>query len=188
MRLATVSVTFSSETRLGDTMIEKLIVGRFIVLQVPPIGVTAPLAGVAGFLVQPAIFLTLEESQKVRGVGKVSDVAQGVGAKAHRNFRFLYWLPGSVSCCRMMGADVMTGPMSGCTLTRFTRGGWTYAGHLGTDTDSVANTTAAKNAWNNFANANPGDVLGGFNPLITLASKMLTNHPPLAYCTQGCRK
>lgn len=84
--------------------------------------------------------------------------------KAHRNFRFLPWYSGAISEVRLDQVDVLTGPMSGCWLVIFRRGGHRYAGHLGTDVANPVGTAAVKTAWNNFATNHPGDVVGGFNP------------------------
>ena len=66
----------------------------------------------------------------------------------------------------LVGTDVLTGPMSGCWLVTYRKAnGVPHAGHLGTDVASPAGTAAVNGAWNAFALAHPGDVIGGFNPL-----------------------
>ena len=93
--------------------------------------------------------------------------ATGVGAvrKAHRNFIWLAWLPGFVSEVQPQGIDVLTGPMSGCWVTTYSRGGVRYVGHVGTeDSADSAKSVDAKNAWNTFAASVPMGSCSGFNP------------------------
>jgi hypothetical protein len=141
---------------------QKLIVGRYIDLVLPPI---APHAYAQGAFVPVApIQLYLNESTGV--FKKTSDIAVGAGPKAHRNFAWLPWLPGGISETPLVGADVLTGPMSGCWLVTYTNGaGVAHAGHLGTDIADPVGTAAVNNAWNGFATANAAQVIGGFNPL-----------------------
>lgn len=96
---------------------------------------------------------------------KVSSTGLGAVAKAHRNFVWLEWIGGVVSCIQPHGIDVLTGPMSGCWIVSFLQGGAHYIGHVGTVmTATDANTIAARAAWNNFAGANPRISYSGFNP------------------------
>ena len=164
-------------------MYEKLKVGRYIRIPNVPITPHKTVVGLTNFIRLSPSHLLLEESDKVKTAIsvklpgqlapsddirkiRVSDVSVGApaGSKAHRVFRFLHYIPGEVTCCKIQGADVLTGPMSGCPLTRFTWGGAVYAGHVGTDGDSPANTAQAKATWNNFANANQNIQMAGFNP------------------------
>ena len=147
---------------------QKLIVGRYINLTSPAIANIPHNNG--DFVAQPQCLLTLQQSTTTgsffKGTKKrQSSVVGGVGAKAHRNFQWLTWLPGAITHVPVGGVDVLTGPMSGCQLVLFNLGAAVQAGHLGTDVASPAATTAVKNAWNAFANLHPADVVGGFNPL-----------------------
>ncbi len=115
-----------------------------------------------------------------RNVGgqRESAVVGGTNAnKVHRNFKWLPWCAGDIAETTL-DRDVLTGPMSGCTLLYYRRGGVLKAGHIGTVTVTAALpatiNTNVKAVWNNFANANPGDVLGGFNPV----GATVPGHPP----------
>lgn len=95
---------------------------------------------------------------------KVSTTGVGQVAKAHRNFVWLEWLGGLVSEVRA-GMDVLTGPMTGCWITSYLRGGVHYIGHVGTVmTHDDALSIAARGYWNNFAAAAPIGSYSGFNP------------------------
>jgi hypothetical protein len=63
--------------------------------------------------------------------------------------QWLPWIVGVVSEVQQSG-DVLTGPMSGCWITRYFRGNVPYVGHVGTGDAGSAQTIAAKTAWNNF--------------------------------------
>ncbi len=144
---------------------QKLIVGRFINL---PNAVVMPpnvaLGAVGSFVRVPLQTCYLQESTGV--FTKTSQVQAGAGAKAHRNFRFLPWLSGRISEVDLVTTDVLTGPMSGCWLVTYRKpNGVPHAAHLGTDVANPGGTAAVNLAWNNHALANPGDVIGGFNPL-----------------------
>jgi hypothetical protein len=96
---------------------------------------------------------------------RTSTTGVGAVAKAHRNFAWLEWLPGFVSEVRPAGLDVLTGPMSGCWITAYLKGGVHYIGHVGTDMlHNTPNSIAARNAWNTFAAGVPMGAYSGFNP------------------------
>ena len=62
-----------------------------------------------------------------------------------RNFRWLLYIPGKVTCIPITNnTPIFTGFMSGCWLVLFTYQGVRYFGHIGTDTapDSTKSTTA----------------------------------------------
>lgn len=171
-------------------MIEtKLLVGRYLqftrptwrnLTGNPPVFVT---------VLCPA--LTIQESARrdpgpklnpFRNVGgqRTSDVAAGTNTapnKVHRNFKFLPWYQGDISETTL-NSDVLTGPMSGCVLVSYLRGGNHMVGHIGTVTvtDAVPATinTNVKALWNNFALANGPSVFGGFNPV----AATVPAHPP----------
>lgn len=104
---------------------------------------------------------------------RVSTTSVGAHAKERRNFIWLPWRKGLVSEVRPNGCDVLTGPMSGCMILRYTKNGEQYTGHVGTDSLSPENTAQAKAAWNNFAATAPAGSATGFNP-----SEYWTGHAP----------
>ena len=141
---------------------QKLIVNRFIDLNLAH--AAAPPYADGAFVTVPVQQCYLQESTGV--FTKTSAVQAGVGPKAHRNFKWLPWLPGAISEVALVGADVLTGPMSGCWLVTYRKAnGVPHAGHLGTDVASPVRTAAVNAAWNVFATGHPADVIGGFNPL-----------------------
>jgi hypothetical protein len=108
-----------------------------------------------------------------RNVGGVRQSAVNAGAntqanKVHRNFKFLPWYEGDISETAL-DHDVLTGPMSGCVLVTYRTAHGIMAGHIGTVTvteNSPATiNTNVKAVWNQFANAHPADVIGGFSPI-----------------------
>ncbi len=138
---------------------QKLIVNRFINLTLRPVPRTYTHGGFVTVSVQNYYL------QKSTGTfTKTSTILAEEGAKANRNFVWLPWLPGAISEVALLHKDVLTGPMSGCWLVTYRINGIRYAGHIGTDSGDPRGTLAVKTAWNNFANGQPGDVIGGFNP------------------------
>jgi hypothetical protein len=96
---------------------------------------------------------------------RTSATGLGAVAKVHRNFIWLEWMPGFVSEVQPGGMDVLTGPMSGCWIMSYLKGGVHYIGHVGTENlPTTANSIAARNAWNTFAAAQPMTAYSGFNP------------------------
>ncbi len=96
---------------------------------------------------------------------RVSATGLGAVAKTHRNFLWLEWMPGVVSEVQQGGVDVLTGPMSGCWIVTYMRGGQRCVGHIGTFMDSTtAQSIAARKAWNDFVATVPRDSYSGFNP------------------------
>lgn len=145
-------------------MIEtKLRVGRYLDFSVRP----QPNAAAAHRGIQrlATVRMHINESTKPGLFGpKTSTTGTGHGDKAHRNFNGLEWRPGLVSEVATHGTDVLTGPMSGCWITRYMRNGVQCVGHVGTEhTHSSANSVAAKLAWNRFRPTAVGMVTG-FNP------------------------
>jgi hypothetical protein len=140
----------------------KLIVDRFINLNLTP--PAAPAYAPGDFVLAPVQQCYLQESTGV--FTKTSGVLQSPGPKSRRNFKFLPWLSGAISEVALVGADVLTGPMSGCWLVTYRKpNGVPHAAHLGTDIADPAGTAAVNAAWNAYALAHPADVIGGFNPL-----------------------
>jgi len=152
-------------------MIEKLIANRFLTLpgfdqSPPPVDPTFP----ANFVRAMGRLYNIEESESsgpLHNRVKTSQIGLGYhGAKAHRNFRWLPWVLGKVSCTPLAGPDILTGTMSGCWLVIFQYNGVRYAGHIGTDTSPVsANTLQARAAWRNAVNANQIVPVAAFNPV-----------------------
>lgn len=142
----------------------KLIVDRYINLNNAFPAVPGVKDG--SFVSVPVQDCYLQEStgffKKTSGI----QVGGGGGPKAHRNFKWLPWLPGRISEVNLVGSDVLTGPMSGCWLVTYRKPtGVPYAAHLGTDIADPQGTDDVNQFWNNFATSNPGQVIGGFNPL-----------------------
>ncbi len=141
---------------------QKMIVNRYINLTLATPAMPTYTNG--DFVSVPVQQCYLQESTGI--FTKSSNVQAGIGVKAHRNFKWLPWLPGAISEVALVGSDVLTGPMSGCWLVTYRKpSGVPYAAHLGTDVASIPRTTAVNAAWNALALANPVDIIGGFNPL-----------------------
>jgi hypothetical protein len=146
----------------------KLIVGRYI--DGLPDAQATNGAAVAGIQPMAPVMLHINESSRsyrgAKGFGaKSSDIGAGhLAAKPHRNYQWLKWVQGSVSEVPQNGVDVLTGPMSGCWITRYMRNGVQMVGHVGTDMDAGnVNSIAAKAAWNGLVAAG-GAAATGFNP------------------------
>lgn len=166
-------------------MIEgKLVVGRRIQFMVP----AQTNAGVAahGFQRLNQVFLHINESNigsRIFGP-KTSTVGVGHIAKGHRNYQWLEWRPGFVSEVVQGGFDVLTGPMSGCWITRYMRLGAQCVGHVGTEhAANTANSIAAKAAWNAFRPTAVGPVTG-FNPF----NNWVGAYPAMNHGTDGAPK
>jgi len=115
--------------------------------------------------VQIGLQRTGEKIQSQFDRQRVSTTGVGQVAKVHRNFVWLEWLGGVVSEVQPTGTDVLTGPMSGCWITAYLRGGVHYIGHVGTVMDPAhPDSIAARTAWNNFAAGVPMGAYSGFNP------------------------
>ena len=83
---------------------------------------------------------------------------------AHWSFTFLKYIGGAVTIAPIAAGGILTGPMSGCYLCRYTEGGVNLA-HIGTANDPLSEATiAVKNAWRAFvARPTVTDISGG-NP------------------------
>jgi hypothetical protein len=109
---------------------------------------------------------------------RTSALAGGHVAKTHRNFAWLAWVPGTVNEVRPNGMDVLTGPMSGCWITSYVRGGVHYVGHVGTEDDpTTANSIAAKGGWNTWAASVPMGSYSGYKPTADWAGPMPALQP-----------
>jgi hypothetical protein len=83
---------------------------------------------------------------------RISSLKAGASGDGHRNFVWLPYIPGYVSEVEQTNLPIITGPLSGCPTTRYSRGGKTYVGHPGTeDHHDSANSQAARAYWNSFA-------------------------------------
>src|SRR5262249_34487759 len=144
---ATLTRTAASERH--QPMIEgKLIVGRYI--DIPEPLQTDSGAPAAGFQRMNQVMLHINESTRKYGIvgAKTSTTGGGHIAKAHRNYQWLKWRPGFVSEVPQYGIDVLTGPMSGCWITLYMRGGLQCVGHVGTEHEAGSPASiAARNSW-----------------------------------------
>ena len=166
-------------------MIEgKLIVGRFLDILTP--AQTNDGAAAAGFQRLNHAMLHINQSRRAHVLfgSKTSTVGAGHIAKGHRNYQWLEWRPGFVSEVPHFGIDVLTGPMSGCWITRYTRLGVACVGHVGTvDSAAHADSVAARGAWNGFAPGAAGAVTG-FNPF----NDWVGAYPPMNHGKDGAPK
>ena len=169
----------------------KLLVGRHINLALPmqiaaPVPLQAPVP--AGFQQMQPQILHINESNFLSRIAGPRTSTIGAGAhatKAHRTFQWLAWVGGSVSEIPLNGTDVLTGPMSGCWITRYTRGGVLFVGHVGTvagHADPLS--VAAKGAWNNFIVAAPAAAATGFNPF----NDFVPPYPAMVHGQDGAPK
>jgi hypothetical protein len=112
-------------------------------------GPVLPSAGHAVFLGHPS------------GVAGEIAVAPAPGA-APWMFAFLRYVAGAVTTCTLAG-PVMTGPMSGCYLCRYTQNGQQRLAHIGTaHSETSEDTVAVKAAWVALvATPGVGSVWGG---------------------------
>jgi hypothetical protein len=80
------------------------------------------------------------------------------------NFTFLKYFGGAVTVAPLAGA-VLTGPMSGCFLCRYSQNGVPHIAHIGTanSADSVA-SIAVKDAWKTFVARPDVSQVSGGNP------------------------
>jgi hypothetical protein len=143
---------------------QKLIVDRFLNMPArATLDGTPPMYKTGDFVTVGGNAFTIDESTGV--FTKSSNISAGSGAKAHRNFLWLPWLPGAVSEVRLGNTDVLTGPMSGCWLMIYRRNAAVHVGHIGTlNNPADPKSVAVKAAWNSFAKQQGTQILGGFNP------------------------
>lgn len=134
-------------------MFEKLVVGRYF--EMPQFDNTLGMDAVGGpahFVTAPGRNYQIEVSEgsgflnRTRTSGVIA--GQNINAaKAHRNFRWLHWQKGKVTYLPLAGADILTGPMSGCWIVIFNMAGLPYVGHIGTADPGSAQTLQVKAAW-----------------------------------------
>ncbi len=133
-----------------------------------PVPVANPQHGFNPSFTQKAAILAQRAGQHIKSQfdrQRVSNTGVGAVTKVHRNFLWLEWLPGLVSEVVTNGMDVLTGPMSGCWIMSYQRGGVQHIGHVGTDMSHAhPNSVAARNAWNAFSAVLPPGSVTWFNP------------------------
>ena len=101
---------------------------------------------------------------KIGKSDRVSDFKAGASGDAHRNFVWLPYMPGLVSEVEQTNVPVLTGPLSGCPMTRYVRSRRTYVGHVGTaDDQNSQDTISAKNYWNAYVATLPPPARSGCN-------------------------
>jgi hypothetical protein len=83
-------------------------------------------------------------------------------------FTYLRYVSGGVTIARLPG-PILTGPMSGCLLCKYTHNGQQSVAHVGTgDTPQSPETIAVKSDWEEFIGRLPASnalSVMGFNPL-----------------------
>lgn len=80
------------------------------------------------------------------------------------NFRFLQYWAGAITRTKI-NQPVLTGPMSGCILCRYTKNGQAYLAHIGTaHTPTDPATIAVKTAWTTYMNAGGVSHIEGRKP------------------------
>ena len=161
-------------------MLEKLIQGRFIDLDIKVLNVKPPaLANAAikpphgSFVDSTVLALSLQQSVSEKtGIfshSKTSAFAPGVNAaKVHRNFHWLKWIPPYTAQIPLGGVDILTGPMSGCWVIPYRWPGTAatdpiHVGHLGTCGNKEWDD-GMKAGWNQFAANHPNALISGFQP------------------------
>lgn len=127
------------------------------------------------FVAIPLKLFNLAQSVRSRAHGgRHSATVEGINPKIHRNFQWLTYYPYRVTHTPITGMDVLTGWMSGCRVVVYRDGSGTHVAHVGTDQD-VAQNTATKNAWNQFAQGPHVGIIAGFNPW----ARYDNNFPPV---------
>jgi hypothetical protein len=137
------------------SFIDKFAVGR--IFAIPADGANIAHKGLGtpdGFrtvINPPAIHLGHSKG-KIGFSDRISGFKDGVSGDSHRNFRWLPYIPAYVSEIEQGNLPVLTGPLSGCPVTRYVRGVTTYVAHVGTvDEPTDQRTIDAKRRWNRFA-------------------------------------
>jgi hypothetical protein len=165
-------------------MLEKLIVGRYIELDLPILNARPPAAlakpPYGSFIDSTSVPVMLQQSAKKKTTAgtkapfsafKMGEVS---AKKEHRNFVWLKWVPPYVAQIPLGTVDVLTGPMSGCWVITYkwpTAADAVYIGHLGTEGNKVKDD-ALKAGWTQFAAANPTALLSGFQPNRTYVDEL----------------
>jgi hypothetical protein len=91
--------------------------------------------------------------------------ALGGGVGQPWNFTFLKYWAGAITRCTIGTGGVLTGPMSGCILCRFTNTGGVSVAHIGTDmTPTHPNTIAVKADWTRYIRSKPAGNFVGRKP------------------------
>ena len=107
--------------------------------------------------------------------------ASGGGGGQPWSFRFLKYWPGAITRCPLGPHGVLTGPMSGCILSRFNNNGVPSVAHVGTDQAADnANTIAVKIDWTAYMASKPGGNFVGRKP-----THVINDHDVLAEARTG---
>jgi hypothetical protein len=131
-------------------------VARVQQLSRPPLMVPSNTADPIRFTLAPGIVYAISESESGGWFARkrTSAVQYAVHGASHRNFRWLAYIAGEITCLplnALFGDEVLTGPFSGCWLAifQFIQNGALYVGHIGTgDFPADPRTVAVKAAWN----------------------------------------
>lgn len=133
------------------------LVGRFVAYRVDPGGTMNP--GMAGQLVNGVL-----PGQTTAAAVAVYTGPPFVNTNVPWNFTFLKYYGGAVTTAPLAGA-VMTGPMSGCYLCKYTQAGAQGLAHIGTaNARDSAESIAVKAAWGTFVARNDVSLVTGGTP------------------------
>jgi hypothetical protein len=150
------------------TLADKFIVGRYIDLPTSLFPNNDRDYGAqhdGEFVEIPPRNLNISESVSSKQYGgRVSATGLGTSVKAHRNYRWLTYLPYRNTFTPFTGVDILTGFMSGCHVIAYTENGRPYLAHVGT-ADNANRNQVTKDAWNNYAASINVRLIAGFNPL-----------------------
>jgi len=153
------------------------LVGKVIKYTVTPSFPANPSALRNGVLTDDTIVQSLQLFDVVGAVGG----AQGRQIKATAkswDFAFLKYVPGHVTAAQL-SRPILTGPMSGCYLCRFTEDGKSYISHIGTvNTPTDQGTIAAKNAWISFIGRSAVSNVSGASPFDLFPNTDFSAHQP----------
>lgn len=169
-------------------MLNKLIVGRYLDLPnfdaAPPViagGTAVPtdfaLVTAREYALQESVGSGAFNTTRTSAVTPVATPAQA-HAKAHRNFRWLPWIKGKVSCTPLAGTDILTGTFTGCWAVIFRMGTTLYFGHIGTfNASDTAESIQAKAAWKNAVASGAITPLKAFKPTRQAPAKLPKGQP-----------
>ncbi len=98
------------------------------------------------------------------GGGAPAPVSSVVDTRLNWNYTFLKYVPGAVTIAPIT-TPVLTGPMTGCYLCKYTKNGIPTLAHIGTyNTTGSDESIAAKTAWVNFVTALGANGVSGASP------------------------
>jgi len=134
------------------------LVGRFVAYRIDP-GGTMNL-GMQGQLVNGLL-----PGQTTAAAVAVYTGTPFNNTNAPWNFTFLKYYAGAVTTAPLGGGPVMTGPMTGCYLCKYTQGGAQGLAHIGTaNAVDSAESIAVKTAWKTFVARNDVSQVTGGTP------------------------